>query len=355
MYDFFLIFSAIVFLIMAAISDIRSREISNKLILFFLILGIAFKLFLAIITKDFEIITFLFISFLICLILFFLLWEFGVIAGGDLKLFLVLAVLTPKLILPYNLSLYFFTLFVFIVSLFMLFPWILLFSSYHIFKKKLYVAIFKETFTRQNLISLFESFLVVFLMALLFSIFSSINTIFLILLSIVFSLLIFKIKHKKLFYLILGFIYLLTILVLFIKTRLVNLSLMQALEIIVFLFIFSILKSIYKVVKEKILIEEKKISNLKEGDLPVYNYYYKNKKLTLIKPTTFTKIKMLVTGTYYLNLKIDSSKSCGLVNKDILFLKTMYKNNLISNKIYLRKTLAFVPAVLLGYILLILI
>ena len=127
------------------------------------------------------------------------------------------------------------------------------------------------------------------------------------------------------------------------------------LELGLFILLFSIFKNTYKIVKDKVLIEEKKISNLKEGDLPVYNYYYKNKKLTLIKPTLFTKIKMLVSGSYYLNLKIDSSKSCGLVNKDILFLKTMYKNNLISNKIYLRKTLAFVPAVLLGYILLILI
>ena len=355
MYDFFLIFSAIVFLIMAAISDIRSREISNKLILFFLILGIAFKLFLAIITKDFEIITFLFISFLICLILFFLLWEFGVIAGGDLKLFLVLAVLTPKLILPYNLSLYFFTLFVFIVSLFMLFPWILLFSSYHILKKKLYVNIYRQVFNRQNLVLLFDSFIVVLVVVGLLSLFSSINTIALLLISFVFSIILYKIKNKILFYGTIFVLFLLTFYVLVRTRHIANLSLNLVLELGLFIVLFSILRNTYKIVKDKVLIEEKKVSKLKEGDLPVYNYYYKNKKLTLIKPTTFTKIKMLVTGTYYLNLKIDSSKSCGLVNKDILFLKTMYKNNLISNKIYLRKTLAFVPAVLLGYILLILI
>ena len=63
---------------------------------------------------------------------------------------------------------------------------------------------------------------------------------------------------------------------------------------------------------------------------------------------------MLINQTYYTNLKVDSSGACGLSKEDILFLKTMYKNNLIDNKIYLRKTVAFTPAILLGYILIIL-
>lgn len=352
MFDFILIFSSLVFLIIASVSDLRFREVSNKLVLFFLIFGITFKVSLAVVTKDFSIILFLVFLFLISVIVFFILWEFGVIAGGDLKLFLVLAVLAPNISLPFNISIYFFTAILFLISLFMLLPWIFINSIYVIFKRKLYVNILKQVFNRQNLIGMLESFLVVLVIVGLVSLFSSINTLWLLLFSFIFSLFLYKIKGKW-FYLVIFIISLITLYFLIRTKQLNSFSLSLVLEIVCLILLFSLLKETYKIVKEKVLIEEKKLSKLKEGDLPVYNYYYKNKKLQLVKPTFITKIKMLMSGTYYLNLKIDSSRSCGLIDKDILFLKTMYKNNLISNKIYLKKTLAFVPAVLLSYILII--
>lgn len=352
MFDFILIFSSLVFLIIASVSDLRFREVSNKLVLFFLIFGIIFKVSLAVVTKDFSIILFLVFLFLISVIVFFILWEFGVIAGGDLKLFLVLAVLAPNISLPFNISIYFFTAILFLISLFMLLPWIFINSIYVIFKRKLYVNILKQVFNKQNLIGMLESFLVVLVIVGLVSLFSSINTLWLLLFSFIFSLFLYKIKGKW-FYLVIFIISLITLYFLIRTKQLNSFSLSLVLEIVCLILLFSLLKETYKIVKEKVLIEEKRLSKLKEGDLPVYNYYYKNKKLQLVKPTLITKIKMLMSGTYYLNLKIDSSRSCGLIDKDILFLKTMYKNNLISNKIYLKKTLAFVPAVLLSYILII--
>ena len=237
----------------------------------------------------------------------------------------------------------------------MLIPWLLVYSFYFIFKDRLYFSIFKEVFTPKGLIAMFDSFLVVFLVSLLYSMFSQVTAILLVAIAFVFSFLIFKIKNKKLFYIITAMIYLLVAMFLILKIKSIIISVYAVGEIFGFIILFSILKQIYLIIKTKVLIESKTIGKLKEGDLLIYNYYYKNKKLKLIKPTFFTKIKMLASNCYYKDLKVDSSKSCGITEKDILFLKTMYKNNLIKNKIYFKKTLAFVPAVLLAYILMIIV
>lgn len=350
-----LILFTLIFLIIACISDLKSREISNKLILFFLIFGIILKLGYSIITRNYSIVFGALLSLVLTFVVFYILWELGVIAGGDFKLFLVLSILIPNISMPFNLSIIWFPAFVFVISLFMLLPWIIIYSIYFIVVKKYYLDLFKLWISKSNLISMGDSIAVIFLISLLYSLFSKVTVLILLFASFVFTILIYKIKNKKIFYsVILGF-YSFTIVALVLENQIRTISLTNLLITVFFVMGFSILGTLYKIIKEKVLIEVKALSKLKEGDLPLYNYYYKNKKLKLIKPTVLTKIKMLLNNTYYLNLKIDSSKACGITKEDILFLKGMYKNNLISSKIYLKKTLAFVPAVLLAYILIIII
>lgn len=355
MFNLVLIVSNFILLFIATITDLKSREISNRLILFFLIFGISFKLLYSVLTKDFTIVSSLFFAFIISFLVFFLLWEVGVIAGGDLKLFIVLSVLIPKLTIPFNISLLFFPVVIFIVSLFMVIPWILLYSLYIIITKKLYLGISKTIFSKPHLNHTIDSTLVAFLIGLIYSLFSKVTPLILIGLAFVFSFLIFKIKNKNVFYIVLSGLYVLIITLTLIENQIINLSLSNFMLVFIFVFLISILTTIYKTIKEKILVETKTINKLKEGDLLVYNYYLSKKKVKLVKPNLFTKIKMLVNNTYHKDLKVDSSKACGISKEDILFLKYLYKNNLIDNKIYLRKTTAFVPAVLLSYILIILI
>ena len=73
------------------------------------------------------------------------------------------------------------------------------------------------------------------------------------------------------------------------------------------------------------------------------------------KPKFKEMIVLFLKNKYYNDLKIDSNKAGGLNSDDITFLKRMYKNNLITKEIILKDSQAFVPAVLLAYILLILI
>jgi hypothetical protein len=108
----------------------------------------------------------------------------------------------------------------------------------------------------------------------------------------------------------------------------------------------------YKFTKEKIFVEESKITDLKEGDVTYYNYYLINKKIVYKKSTFFSAIKELLMGTYSKDQIIDSRKAGGLNKKEVTFLNDSYNNKLISNTIKLKITLAFTPSVLIAYILL---
>lgn len=351
MYSLVLIFFALVFLVIATTTDLKSREIPNWLIVFFLVFGFAFKLIFGLVSKQPNLIYALLLSLAVTFAVFFLLWEFGVIAGGDLKLFLVLAVLTPDIALPFGLPVFLFSVFVFVVALFMSLPWLLIYSMYFIIKNNLYMAPIQGMLKRKSLLSLLNSVLVVFLLSLVFLLFGAVTPVIVFVFAFVFSFIVFKIRNKKVFYIVLLLAYA-VVFYLLLSMSLFSLSIVYLLlEAILFVVVFSFLRSAYSSVKENMLVYEKQVTELEEGDLLVYSYYYDNNKLELVKPTFLNKIKRLLNNSYYPNLKVDSSKSCGLSKEEIDFLKGLYEHNLIDCKIYLRKTQAFAPAVLLGYIL----
>ena len=60
----------------------------------------------------------------------------------------------------------------------------------------------------------------------------------------------------------------------------------------------------------------------------------------------------LSRNKYYNYLKIDSRKSSGILQTDIMFLKDSYNHNLIEKRIKLKKTIPFVPSILIAYIIL---
>lgn len=352
MYNEFLLFFIFLLLLISSITDILRREVSNRVLFFFFMFGIFFKLFCSFYLNDFSILGYTFLLFVISFVFFYFVWSFGVIAGGDLKLFLVIAMLAPKVILPFNISFYLFTIVLFVISVFMIFPWFFISSFYFVFKNNYFKDIFKKVFCKDNLLSLFGSFLFVLLLSFGFSIFSDFVSVYVLLFSFVFSFFMFRL-NKKFYYFVLGVLYIVALFFFFKLKAVYNFT--YVFEIILCLFIFSFLKQAYVIIKTKILIETKSISKLKEGDLLVYNYYFTNNKIKLISPTFFTKLKMLINNTYYKDLKIDSSLACGVLAKDIAFLKSLYKNNLIKDKVFLKKTMAFVPSVFLGFILLVLV
>ncbi len=358
-----ILFFVFLFLLLASFSDIKTRTISNRLILFFLIFGVSFNVLMAIYLNNYSPLLSLLFSAIIGFVVFFILWELGVIAGGDAKLFMAISMMLPTMQNTFQIfnigqekifTFPIFTILLFVVSVFMVLPWILLYSKYLLFKRKNYLHLLKEIFSKKNLISIMDSVLVVVLLGLIMSILSLTSIRYILIISFVFTYLIFKIKIKKHFYTFIISLYLVVFFMFLLTSRKINyLLLSNTLNTIVFVFIFSVLIIYYRYIKEKVFVETKTISQLTEGDVPIYNYYYIKRKLIIKESNFFRKLKELAQGTYYKGLKVDSSKACGISVKDIAFLKDMYKNKLINNKIYVKKTIAFTPAVLLAFILLI--
>jgi len=124
------------------------------------------------------------------------------------------------------------------------------------------------------------------------------------------------------------------------------------LSIIIAILIIYLLIMLYKFTKEKILVQDIKVTDLKEGVVTYYNYYLIDKKVIQKKSTFFSAIKDILSGNYYKSQIIDSRKAGGLNKKEVTFLNDSYYNKLISNNIKIKVTLAFTPSVLIAYILL---
>lgn len=358
-----MLFFVFLFLVLASFSDIKTRTISNKLILFFLVFGISYNITFALVSKNYNLLLTLLYSIIISLVVFITLWQLGVIAGGDTKLFIAISAIIPTMQSTLGLfdiglgrleTLPIFSLILFVASAFMVLPWILIYSKYLLLKKKQYrELLLNKMFSKKNLVLLLDSILVLILISLLLLLFNITNFILIFTISFAFTFLIFRIKTKRYFYYIVLALNLVLLAILFFLNKLTSELFIMLLNISGIVVLISLLFVYLRYVKEKLLIEKKTIAQLKEGDLPVYNYYYINKKIIQKKPNIFNKIKEIALGTYYKGLKINSSKACGLSKKDITFLKDMYNNKLVNNTIYLRKTLAFTPAVLLAFMLLI--
>ena len=357
-----ILFCVFLFLVLASFSDLKTRTISNKLIFFFLVLGLSYNVTFALFSKNYSLLLTLLYSIIISLVFFIILWQLGIIAGGDTKLFIAISAIIPTMqgtLGLFNLglgkleTLPIFSIILFVTSAFMVLPWILIYSKYLLFKKKHYKDLLHQIFSKKNIILLLDSILVVVLINFIILLFNITNIIFILSASFIFTFILFRIKIKSGFYYVIFGLYLIVLVILFSTHKLTADAIINLLGISGFVILISILLIYLKYIKEKVLLETKTIAELKEGDLPIYNYYYENKKITTKKPSFVNKIKEIIAGTYNKNLKIDSSKACGLSKKDITFLKDMYHNRLVDNTIYLKKTLAFTPAVLLAFMLLI--
>lgn len=353
---------AFLFLLIASYSDLKKREISNKLILFFLVYGILYNLIFALVFKNYGLLLTLLYSLLISIIVFITLWKLGVIAGGDTKLFIAISALLPTMqntLHLFNVGLGkiqflpIFPIILFVISAFMVLPWILIYSKYLLFKKKHYKDLTNQIISRKNLLLTLDSILVAILVVLVTSLFNFFNVFYILIAFFILAHLIFRIKIKSNFYYVIIGLYLIVLVILFSLNKFNSSLLNTIITTSILVIIYSVFLIYLRFIKEKVLIETKEIAKLKEGDVPIYNYYLIDKKIIIKKPNFITKIKEMANGSYYKDLKVDSSKACGLSKKDITFLKAMYNNRLIDNTIYLKKTVAFTPAALLAFILLI--
>jgi len=360
---FFSFLVTVLFLLIFCIFDIKYREVPNYLVFLFFGIGLLANLIISFWLWEFSYIFNSLLSFGITFVLTFVLWELGLFAGGDLKIFVALAVLNPLNLNFFRSTLSFgiikqpiFGITMVIASVFSVLPYVLLFTTYKIITKNYFKTIFSAYFSKSNLITILNSIVVLFLITSFMNVFSLKTPLILLLLLSLVLVFLFSNVHtysKKLFYYSIIFLYL----VLFVSTSFIwstqtpflisNLFSIILSILIIYLFILF-----YRVTKDKVLVQEKEIHDLKEGDVSLFNYYLINKKIVSKKSTFLSAIKEMLLGKYYDNLMIDSRKAGGLTKKEVTFLNESYDNRLVGNTLKVKVTIPFTPAVLIAYILL---
>ncbi len=363
MLDFYVLYVilAILFLAICSYTDIKTRTVSNKLIFYFLIVSLLLKIFQAIINKSFSTLSISILSFLITFVICYVFWSLGVIAGGDLKILLVISIIFPQITI-FSKTLPLFPIVLLLLGFIVLAPYVFIFSIIKLFSKnkiKYLCSIFSKAFFKNVL---YLTLLLFFINSVAF-IFKDIN--FYILFSSYFILIFIlsyflkKVTFKKRFIFLPILLALsITYTCIFNKHAFSEGGFLYIINIYTFLGLFltilviNFLFSLIKVITNHILTEKKLVSQLKEGDVLVENYYFIKNKLTTKKPSFYQTVKLMLVNKYYYGLKVDSKKAGGLTTQDITFLKRMYKNNLLGKHISIKTTMPFTPALLIALILL---
>ena len=359
-FSLFLFSTTLLFLITASFFDLKYRIIPNRLIFFILIIGVVTKITQAIVLSEVNIFLNAFLSFIITVFVCYILWEIGLFAGGDLKLFSAVSFLNPFnlnfLNFFYNFGIIsqpIFSLTLIITSIISTAP-LLIIQSLYLFVFRGHHFVLWDIYKSKNTFSSFiNSVLTLFFLTSFLNLFSlSVPYLFFLIFSLFFILFFRKLekKNKLHFYYFISFLYMLLIVYsLIFGVKVFNfLDLLTIIIIIKLLFFFV---TIYRIISEKILVDKKPLSSLKEGDVTLNNYYKVGYKVIEKKVNFINYFKQIINNSYSKNLIIDSRKVGGLREEDITFLKSSYKHNL-DKEILLKKTIPFTPSVLIAYLLL---
>ncbi|MDD3178394.1 MAG: A24 family peptidase [Candidatus ainarchaeum sp.] len=360
-FSLFYFFIVLFFLIISSYTDFKKRIVLNKVVLFFLILGILFKILESVLFSSFNILLFSILSFIICFIIFYILWSIGVFSAGDVKVFLVISIFIPNNLVFLNildkiyvLSKPIFSLNLLFFSIFSILPFILFFAVIKLFNIDNLILIKNKIFKKYFLESILNSVIILFLVSSFLSIFSSfLNSFYIFIFSLFFIFFFNKLKsiiNKGTYIFYVLFFTFLFIYNFYIPINVFNFN--NFFSIILSVSIIFVLLVLYTIIRNKIFTYTKSVDKLKEGDLLYYNYYFINNMVYTKKYNFIKYIFDILKNNYYINLKIDSRHSAGILKSDIIFLNDSYNHNLIEKEIKLKKTVPFIPSVLIAYIIL---
>ena len=325
----------------ATCTDVKRQIIPNKLTFTTIAIGILLVSFYFFLKNDFNLWKY-FISILVIYLISYILWRLGLWAGGDVKLltaistllipdfldilpkFNIFGILFPFGTFPMGIP----TLLVMFNSVVSVIPLVLVYVMIIILKNKRYLIRelaysfnFKEVFLSLNSL------------AFSYSIISIINVshVFMkIIFMITISFILFKVMKND--YILLLF----TIMIIF-QQLLIGNILFYITELILISVLFLI-KNIYKkgIIKE-VLTNKIPVFDLKEGMILQHPLYYKNDRYYFDKTSWYdfkdNKGKLIC-----------SNSAGGLTDKEVLLLKEIFDNSIIS----IKKSISFAPFVLVG-------
>jgi len=348
MFFYAAILVSIIGLIIATYTDLKERIVTNKLNFSLAIIGLIIYSIQSIIEQNTLPITYSILGLFSGFLFGWIMWKLGVFAGGDVKLFMGLGALnpfTPALIkigtlTTYNTPLFPITLFIY--ALFAFLPYGLFVVIYKLSKNKPF---------RENLIietkkrikdgvhlSIFTGAMYTIL------IIAQINTGIILIILILWGLF----KEKKI--IITGLVTIIALLF----------SPYSFAENSIKTFIF--VGIIYGVIKlmlslRPLLIQKVKVNKLEEGMIPAKTLIWSKGKV--LEKDAFS-LKEIIKIAKTQNLKeifspkkeiISSTKARGLTDEEINELKKLSKKGLIGKEMLVKESMPFVPTMLLGYIL----
>jgi preflagellin peptidase FlaK len=379
--DIFLasIIISILGLAIASYTDIKGRIIPNNLNIGMALAGLGLFAFYSISVSNIIPFGLSVAGLLWGLIFGWGLWKIGAFAAGDAKLFAALGALNPILLsgfnfwnsniifnqssLPYFIeAIIFFPMVLFFCSILAFMPYGVLITIKKLFEKKEVAKKFVEIISKKILFAI-PSILLISGINVLFSSYSFSSILFLI--AIVFGLF----ANKKIAFGVGGII---TIVALFVNF---NSFLWLGLILFCLSIVVSLLLTLMQLSNE-LFSKTVLVTKLQEGDIPVFTWVLKNGKAVKLTESPISRIIKYLKSSK-INVKdlfskkfgkakefesvfnskekiiAYSSRACGLYEEEVRKLKALAKKGLMQKTIELKDSMAFVPTIFLGYLILV--
>lgn len=338
-------------LLAATYTDLKERIVPNKLNYGLAIIGLILFLIQSIIQNNPLPFIYSFLGMCVGFFFGWIMWKAGIFAGGDVKLFMGLGALNPftpaliKIGALTNLNLPIFPVTLFIYSLFAFLPYGIFVVIVKLSKnKKMQKEIFEEMKPKVLLsihASIFTSAAYVLLSTYL------INPLWIIPLIIIWGM----IKKEKKYA---------TIIALIAAIILNYQLLLQALiaTILISVIFYSLIKILFSV--KRVLVSEIEVKKLQEGMIPSKTLVWEGKKVVEVEGFSFATVLNSIKEKNSNNLEkmlapkreiISAMKARGLNEEELEIVKKLAKKGLIPKKIMIKESMPFVPTMLLGYLL----
>ncbi|HNV01006.1 MAG TPA: A24 family peptidase C-terminal domain-containing protein [archaeon] len=347
MYFYLTIIISIIGLLIATYTDLKERIVSNKLNFSLAIIGLIIYLIQSYFEQTPLPIIFSLLGLIIGFTFGWILWKIGVFAGGDVKLFMALGALNPftpailKIGEFTNSNFQIFAITLFIYSLIGFLPYAML---------VILLKLKNNKEARNNLIKdakkrVIDGIILSILIGGLSTIFYFLQIPSLIILPTL--ILIGILKKGKI---------IITILISIIGLIILPLQTLQntLTSFIFIIFIYGTIKLMLSL--GPVLQTTVKISKLKEGMIPSKTLYFEKNQVKeqnfsikqIIKLVKENKINEIFSKK---NEIISATKARGLNEEEIKLLKKLYKNKKIGETIKIKESMPFVPTMLIGYLL----
>jgi preflagellin peptidase FlaK len=357
---------AVVACVYASYSDLKEGVIRNKLTFPLIAIGIVLNA-IYVFTSTASIFLFIECVFVTGVIfaLGYIFWKMGAWAGGDVKLFTALAALLPFYAIPlypplvtYQIlglqfpaeAIYPFPFTLIINSILSILPFLLIYVFYIVIKNKPHLMGELTSPIKDYKKNIVLTLVVTSAVTLTYTLTKQLNIQIILLTLILIYLLSFIIsKIPNRIKAVLISVFTVYALITNFKITITGIVL-----IFISLIIIGIARKLLTSVSKEALQDNYKISELKEGMIPAYSIFEKDKKVYVDDQSFMTRVRnALKTGNVSLinppkGKLLVSSMAAGLTEKDINLLKELKNKNKIIDVFRIKKGVPFAPSILIG-------